>query len=317
MKLADVADRLADRTGWGEAMVGGLLLGGATSLSGLATSVASAWNGLPELAISNAAGGIAGQTVFLVVADITYRRANLEHAAASLENLLQGTILIGCLSLTFLAMAMPDIAVFGLHPVSYLIIFFYIYGLRVARAAQLDPGWMATKTRLTHHDEPDGDAQREPLRRLVLIFVGLALATAAAGYLLSLAAEGAVRTYGLNQGLLGTYATALLTSLPELVTTIAAVRRGALQLAVGGIIGGNSFDTLFIAASDAAYGEGSIYAAITGEQTLIIALSVVMTAILLMGLLRRQRQGPGHIGFETIALLLAYLGGAALLFWQG
>ena len=101
------------------------------------------------------------------------------------------------------------------------------------------------------------------------------------------------------------------------MTTIAAVRRGALQLAVGGIIGGNSFDTLFIAASDAAYGEGSIYAAITGEQTLIIALSVVMTAILLMGLLRRQRQGPGHIGFETIALLLAYLGGAALLFWQG
>jgi cation:H+ antiporter len=43
----------------------------------------------------------------------------------------------------------------------------------------------------------------------------------------------------------------------ELVTTIAAVRRGALQLAVGGIIGGNTFDTLFLTAADVSYREGS------------------------------------------------------------
>ena len=50
--------------------------------------------------------------------------------------------------------------------------------------------------------------------------------------------------------------TAVATSLPELVTTLAAVRRGAAQLAVGGIIGGNAFDVLFLSASDVAYRDG-------------------------------------------------------------
>ena len=74
---------LADETGLGEAIFGAVLLGSATSIAGITTSVTAAVNALPSLAISNAIGGIAAQTVFLAVADITYRPANLEHAAAS------------------------------------------------------------------------------------------------------------------------------------------------------------------------------------------------------------------------------------------
>ena len=104
----------------------------------------------------------------------------------------------------------------------------------------------------------------------------------------------------------------MVTSLPELVTTIAAVRRGALQLAIGGIIGGNMFDALFVSASDIAYREGSIFHAI-GERTLFwMALVTVMTAILLMGLLRREKQGPAGIGWESVLLLLIWLAAAGL-----
>src|SRR5690606_36506224 len=75
--MAQVADRLADRTGFGEAITGGVLLGASTSLSGFITSVSTAAQGYADLALSNAVGGIAVQTAFLAVADITYRRANL------------------------------------------------------------------------------------------------------------------------------------------------------------------------------------------------------------------------------------------------
>ena len=92
--MAQLADRIADRTGLGEAVVSGLLLGGSTSLSGTVTSVSAAWDGLASLAVSNAVGGIAVQTVFLVVADLTYRHVNLEHAAADAKNLLQAAVLI-------------------------------------------------------------------------------------------------------------------------------------------------------------------------------------------------------------------------------
>ncbi len=68
-RLSTVADVLADRAGLGEALVGAVLLGAATSLSGIVASVTAAADGRAELAVSNAVGGIAAQTVFLAIAD--------------------------------------------------------------------------------------------------------------------------------------------------------------------------------------------------------------------------------------------------------
>ncbi len=62
IRLSQVADRLADRTGLGEALMGALLLGGSTSLAGTVVSLTAAWQGEAQLAISNAIGGIAAQT---------------------------------------------------------------------------------------------------------------------------------------------------------------------------------------------------------------------------------------------------------------
>lgn len=55
----------------------------------------AAYEGYPKLAVSNTIGGIAAQTAFLAIADIDYRKANLEHAAASIANMMQGTLLVG------------------------------------------------------------------------------------------------------------------------------------------------------------------------------------------------------------------------------
>ena len=96
------------------------------------------------------------------------------------------------------------------------------------------------------------------------------------------------------------------TSLPELVTTLVAVRRGALQLAVGGIIGGNTFDTLFLVASDIAYRDGSIYHAVDITDLYWLGTGLMMTAVLLAGLVMRQRKGPARIGIESVLLMAIY-----------
>ena len=312
-RLSSVADRLADRTGLGEALVGSVLLGAATSLSGLVTSVAAAADGLPSLAVSNSLGGIAAQTLFLAAADIAHRRANLEHAAASLENLLQGTVLLGALSLLAMAIAVPDLSVLGVHPVSVIVIGFYLVGLKTTQSARAVPGWRARLTAETRADEPDPAAAAESARRLGGEFLLLALVTALAGFVVSRAAAGATQTFGLTETVAGGLLAALVTSLPELVTTVASVRRGALTLAVGGIIGGNAFDILFVAASDFAYPEGPIFAAIGPQQLFQIGLASAMTAVVVMGLLRRQERGPAGIGFETWVVIALYLGGSAML----
>ncbi|GGY53535.1 sodium:calcium antiporter [Parvularcula lutaonensis] len=263
--------------------------------------------------MSNSLGGIAAQTLFLAAADIAYRKANLEHAAASLENMLQGTVLLGALSLVVMAVAAPGLEVAGVHPVSVMVVGFYVLGLKVTQSARDVPGWQAKITANTRQDEPETDAGKLSLSRLVISFCVLAGITAVAGFMVSRAAEGAIEVFGLSESIAGAFLTAIVTSLPELVTTVAAVRRGALTLAVGGIIGGNAFDVLFIAASDVAYREGSIYAAIGNQQLFLTAVAMAMTAALLMGLLRRQEKGPAGLGFETVLVIALYFAGSSIL----
>jgi cation:H+ antiporter len=311
-KLTILADRLADRTGWGEAAAGGVLLGASTSLSGMVASATAASQGFADLALANAIGGIAAQTSFLAVADMVYRKANLEHAAASLTNLNQATLLVVLLALPLTIAVLPPVTLFGLHPVSFAIAAIYLHAQQVIRASRLDPMWTPTVTSETRHDLASAeDTPDRPSLPLLLPFLMLALVVSAAGWLLANLAPLIAAQTGLSRGTVGALFIAVATSMPELVTTIAAGRRGALQLAVGGIIGGNTFDVLFLVVSDAAYGGGSVYHAAGPQFLFWLSVSILMTGVLLLGLLRREPHGPANIGFEGIAIIAIY-GGAIL-----
>lgn len=313
-RMMKVADRLADRTGWGEAIVGATLLGAATSLPGITASVTAAIDGKAQLALSNALGGIAAQTAFLAVADLCYRKANLEHAAASVPNMLQATLLIFLLASLTLAMAGPAWTFFSVHPITPMLVVFYFLGMKLIQNAKADPMWKPLETDQTETDEPDEeqtDASED--WSLWIRFGGLASIVISAGYFITKAVQVVVDQYAwLDESAAGAFLTAVATSLPELVTSIAAVRRGALTLAVGGIIGGNCFDTLFAAVADVAYRDGSIYhaaaASVDGipKEIMLIAASMAMTAVVLSGLLYRQKQGFVGIGYESITTLVIY-----------
>lgn len=314
IQLSGLADRLADITGLGEAVTGAVLLGATTSLPGIVTSVTAAATNHPHLAMSNAIGGIAAQTFFIALADFAYRSANLEHAAASVTNLINGTVLITLLSLPMLAVTTPDFTVFAVHPVTPALLLAYLFGLKLASRTHHEPMWGPRETKETEADVPDeppGD--RASIISLAVRFAGMAAVIGVAGWVVAMSGIAISEQAGLSEGIVGTLFTAVATSMPELVTTIAAVRRGALTLAVGGILGGNTFDVLFAAFADIAYREGSIYHTMTGEQTFIIVLTILMTAVLLLGLLRRETHGIANVGFESASILVLYVGGAALL----
>ena len=316
VRMTKVADRLADVTGLGEALFGAVLLGGSTSLPGIITSVTTAFEGYAELAVSNAVGGIAAQTTFLAIADMAYHKANLEHAAASIENLMQGVLLSALLAIPLIAMAGPEISVLGLHPASVALAAAYGFGIRLISQARSAPLWTPHETELTILDEPviEELKVKGQLTWLCGIFAGLVVIVGVAGFIVAQSGIALAERTGLSESIIGALFTAVATSLPELVTSVAAVRRGALTLAVGGVIGGNSFDVLFIAFADTAYRDGSIYHAITDRQVFIIALTLLLTSILLLGLLRREKSGIGNIGFESFLVIVLYLGAFAVLF---
>lgn len=314
VRLIGVAEAVARVTGLGGALVGAVLLGMITSISGVITSVAAAWEGYAELSASNAIGGIAAQTVFLVLADAFYRRANLEHAAASLQNLISGTLLVILLATVVLTALTPPVTFLSIHPASIALPAIYLYGLRIAEDAGRNPMWGPKRTAETEgEDKGDSHPDDPPLPRLLLMMALLAVVVGGGGYAVAITGIDIARQTGIGQGLVGALFTAVATSTPELVTTIAAVRRGAVTLAVGGILGGNSFDVLFLAFSDIAYRDGSLYHAIPADQRFLVLLTLAMSAVLILGLLRRERRGPANIGTEGVAIIALYLGGMVLL----
>ena len=315
MRITRLVDRLADRTGLGEALAGAVLLGAATSLGGTIVSVTVATDGLASLAYSNSIGGIAAQTAFLAIADLTYRKANLEHAAADLANIFQAVVLIVLLSLPLIAMTAPEVTLGAVHPVSLAIPAVYVAALLTTQGLRDTPMWRPVDTADTRADTPETEsaaARRRSTARLFVDLVVLMVVMAAAGWTIAKVAGALTGRLDLSGSLVGALATAVVTSLPELVTTIAAVRRGALQLAVGGIIGGNTFDTLFLTLADVFYRDGSLYHAVGAQDRFWSLTAILMTAILLGGLLLRQRIGPARIGAESLALLLVYAGAIAL-----
>ena len=316
-QLTRTADRIAAKTAWGEALVGAILLGGVTSLSGVVTSVTAAAGGHAELAFSNAVGGIAAQTVFIAVADIFYRKANLEHASASLASLMQGVLLIGLLGSVVLTMAAPAFSLLAIHPTSFVLLGLYLLATKFISKAESKPMWQPTETPETVDEESSvADPEKYRLDRLLYTFAVLGLVVGTAGYFIAQTAVELADRTGISQSFIGSIGTSVATSLPELVVAITAVRRGALNLAVGNIIGGNTFDLLFLSFADFAYRGGSLYHAAGPRPTFIISLTIVLTAVFLLGLLFRQKFGFGRIGWESALMIFLFLAGQVGLYFM-
>jgi cation:H+ antiporter len=303
-RLARLAATLADQTGLGEALFGVLLLASVTSLPDFAATLSAALDARPDLAMSNVMGSMAANLVFLGVADIVYRKANLEHAAASPVNLMLAGLLIVLLSLPLLAILTPTVTLWNVHPITPVIVVTYLFGLHLVRHTQAKPMWFPRLTHQTVSDEPKKYSSGSAT--VWLWFIGMAAVTALAGWILMEAAKGIADHTGLSDTLVGGLLTALATSTPELVTTIAAIRIGALTLAVSNIFGTNCFNILVVAAADAGYPHGSIYHDMAPVQMMWGLVGILMTAILLLGMVRRETYGIGRIGFESALILCVY-----------
>ena len=157
-RLTRLADTLADRTGLGEALFGVLLLAGVTSLPDFAATLSAAIDARPDLAMSNAMGSMAVNLAFLGIADIVYRKANLEHAAASSVNLMLAGLLIVLLTLPLLAIFTPTVTQWRIHPITPLIVAAYLFGLHLVRRTEAKPMWFPRLTRQTVSDEPEKHA---------------------------------------------------------------------------------------------------------------------------------------------------------------
>lgn len=308
MQLAKYGDIIAIRTRLGGMFIGLLLLAGVTSLPEVLTSISSLNQGTPNLAAGNLLGSNVFNMVLLAVLDLLHRKERILRKAA-LKHALSGSLAIFLIGLVvFFILADIPIKVGWVGLDSIIVIVVYILGVRLIQS-NAGPVAPAAKSEIPA-DTP----------RLWIGLVGFALGAAAlvvvTPIMVRASNEIAVIT-GLGTTFIGTTLVAIVTSLPELVTTLAALKLGADDMAIGNLFGSNMFNMLALGLTDVFYGQGRFLAVVDPAFLLVGMLGLLMTGLGLIGNLARLERRIWLVEIDALLLFIMYFAGMWLLYTKG
>lgn len=257
--FVDGSSALAFRLGIPQLVIGLTIVAMGTSAPEAAVSITSALKGNEGITVGNVVGsnimnillilGIASVIVPLAVQKST-RMIEIPYMIAI-------TVLFGVLGY---AGEMVTRVEGGILWIAFLIYLGYLL-------------WMAKKGK--EDNEPDEKQKSLPVQ-LLMILIGLICIVLGSDFVVDGATEIA-KVIGISERIIGLTIVAFGTSLPELVTSIAAARRGNADIAIGNIVGSNVFNILFVA------GTSALISPIVFESKFVLDTAVATaTAVLLL-----------------------------------
>ena len=314
--LSSSTDALDKRLGLGEAIGGVVLLAIATNLPEIAITASAALAGSIGIAVGNILGGIAIQTVVLVVLDIaTGKDEALTTRAASLVLVLEGLLVVIMLAIVIMGAQLPASRLpTHLEPASVLLAAFWIEGIFLINRARRGLPWQdVTGTAPGGQAEPMGHskeaaAERMSVARAASIFTAAAAVTLGAGIVLEQSGEEIAGHLGLSGVVFGATVLAAATSLPEVSTGLASIRLGDYQLAFSDIFGGNAFLPVLFLLANVLSGKAVLPQA-QKTDIYLTGLGIVLTVVYLWGLIARPRTVVLRMGLDSLTVLVLYCAG--------
>ena len=318
IQLSNQTDVLATRLHLGSALGGLILLAVATNLPEIAIVVSASVAHSVGVAVGNILGGIAIQTVVLVVLDAFGVRGDrpLTYRAASLVLVLEGMLVVAVLAVVVAGAQLPsDLIAFRLTPGPVLILILWVVGLFLLQRASHGLPWHESGEAPDNQEEPRGHSQgkseQEATRRGVsttraaLIFGAAALVTLVAGVLLERSGDVLADHIGLSGVLFGATILAAATSLPEISTGLTSVRAGDYQLAMSDIFGGNAFLPVLFVVATLVSGE-SVLPRAQHTDIYLTAVAMLLTLVYAAGLLFRPSRRTARMGVDSFVVLVLY-----------
>ncbi len=315
VKLAVYGDAIACKTGLGGTWIGLVLMASVTSLPELAAGISAVTAaGVPDIAAGDVFGSCVYNLAILGIMDL-FKSGKPVYAHAQRGHILSagfGIVLIGLAGIGLLTDGLggsPSLAHVGW--VTPLLILFYLIAMRTVFRYE------KSRDNVSSPREPDAYA-RLSLAQLALRYGGAALVVIAAGIWLPYVSADIAELMHWHQSFTGTLFTAFSTSLPELVVTLAALRLGAIDLAVGNILGSNLFNILILALDDIFYLPGSLYGAVSPAHLISAIMALIMTGAVIVGLYVRPRfKVLGIAGWTSFFLFILYGMNSLMLFHYG
>jgi cation:H+ antiporter len=301
--LIRYGDAIARLTGLSRSWIGLILIATATSLPELFTGVSAVTLAdAPNIAVGDALGSCVLNLAMLVLLDELgrddpmYRRIDQGHLLTAGF----GVILLGAAGASLLmSQGVPGPSIFHIGIYSPLIIVIYLVAMRAAFVYEQ-----------RHHPEAERVKSVDglTLRSAALRYAAAAGVVVLAGSWLPFIGQEIAETTGWKTTFVGTLLIAGATSVPELVVTVSALRIGAVDMAIGNLLGSNLFDILILAIDDLAYLKGPLLAAVSPAHAITAFGAASMSGIFIVAMLYKPatRLG-GTIGWVSLSLLAVYL----------
>lgn len=307
--LTHCADVIAEKTGLGRLVIGSVLLAGATSLPELTVDISAIRLEHQDLAVGDLIGSSLMNLLILAVLDLSHRSRGRLLSREAAGHALSGMVSVSLTALVGLGIIVgPQVAGWNFLEINvavWLLLIGYVLGLRLIYLDQRISARAAADQGVPLVPEHAGSLKKSGIgfvvAATVILFTGPHLASAAA----RLAALS-----GLGNSFVGTVFVAFSTSLPELVSSLAALRLGAIDLAIGNVFGSNAFNMILFVPLDLVC-KGSLLASVSRTH-LISCLSVIICSLVtLMGQLYQGKERSRLFdpnAYLVIALIFASLG---------
>ena len=313
IQLSKTTDVLASHFGLGEALGGLILLAIVTNLPECAITISAALHHNVGIAIGNILGGIAIQTVVLVILDAFLGRgAPLTYRAASLILVLEGLMVMAILTLVVMGHQFPATAIFArLAPADVLIAAAWVTGLMLIDKARKGLPWQLSGS--ADKDAGQGAKQskkssssRSGIGRTMRAFAWSSVVTLIAGVVLEQSGAAIATHIGMSGVLFGATVLAAATSLPELSTGLASLKMGDYKLAISDIFGGNAFLPVLFLVATVLSGQ-SVLPQAQKTDIYLTGLGMLLTVIYIYGLILRPQRKIARMGIDSFAVLIVYV----------
>jgi len=315
VRLSRYGDIIAEKSGLSRGWVGLILLATVTSLPELVTGVSSVTIAqVPDIAVGDIMGSCVFNLLIIVLLDFLYRKESV-YTRARQGNVLSagyGIALIGFAGFNLLLYrsgTIPSLGHVGLYtPVILLLYLLAMRSLYRYEQAQVSE---YVEDRVELHPEMT-------LKQAVQGYALASVAVVAAGTWLPFIAKDLAVAMAWEQSFVGTLFVAAVTSAPEVVVTIAALRIGAVDLAIGNLFGSNLFNIAILAIDDLVYLPGPLLAHVSITHATSAFSAMMMSGLAVVGLvLRPTSRVFRSISWISLLLLVIYLLNTLFLYLYG
>jgi len=320
-RLTRYANAISDRTGAGKALMGMIMLGVMVSLPEMTFSAVSAWFDNAELAVNGLVGGIGVTMVMIAITDAVVGPEPLSRDVQHPVVLLQGgmtvlMLVVAAAGITTGDRLLPGIGLAGVWTTALAALYICTF-LLLKHLQRRHPWRPSSGPPARESEEPrkreEKKAEKRSLSGLLFSTAIAAGCVIAAGTVLAFTAEAFTAQTALGAGLVGLLFGGVSTSLPELSTTISAVRMKQYELAYSDAFGTNLCSVALLFVADLVYPGGPILNEVGPFSTFAVLLGCALTAIYLVGLVVRHPMAILRMGLDSLAVLFAAGGGLVLL----